>query len=158
MEEEKKKSPDKVKKQPLFYQAVGRRKTATARVRLYPVIKNKITVGTLSLGAGEMIVNNKPINMYFPGEIARKIYQMPLAAVDSLNRFAATIKVEGSGLSGQLQAVVHGIARALLIIDKENYQKKLKALSLLTRDSRAKERRKAGLAHKARARKQSPKR
>jgi len=142
---------DKVKskkgeKKASFYQAVGRRKEATARVRLY------------TGGQGEIIVNDQPIQQYFPGEIAKIVYLQPFTLTDSLNRFRVTVKVEGSGKSGQLGAMIHGIARALEKIDKEKYRPILKKAGLLTRDSRAKERRKAGLAGKARAKKQSPKR
>lgn len=129
-----------------YYQAVGRRKESTARVRLI--------VG----GHGEIIVNNRPIEEYFPGEIAKIAYLQPFTLTDSLNRFRVTVKVEGGGLSGQLGAVIHGLARALEKIDKEKYRPLLKKAGLLTRDSRIKERRKAGLAGKARAKKQSPKR
>ncbi len=129
-----------------FYQAIGRRKESTARVRL--------TVGEDK----DMIVNNRPIDNYFPGEIDKIIYLMPLQLTDSLNRFKVTVKVSGGGLNGQLGAVSHGIARALLKVDNEKYRSILKKAGLLTRDPRAKERRKAGFAHKARARKQSPKR
>lgn len=136
----------KLEKKPEFYQAVGRRKEATARVRLY--------VG----GNGEIVVNDRPVEQYFPGEIAKIAYLQPFKLTDSLNRFKTTVKIEGGGLSGQLGAMIHGIARVLEKIDRERYRPILKKAGLLTRDSRAKERRKAGFAGKARARKQSPKR
>ncbi len=145
-------------KQPLFYQAIGRRKTATARVRLYPVVKDKINVGNLSLASGEMIVNGKPIKDYFPGPTMEKLYLLPFTLTNNVKRFAATIKVEGSGLMAQVGAVVHGIARALCLVDRQAYRPILKKNGLLTRDPRMKERRKAGLAGKARKKKQSPKR
>ena len=129
-----------------YYQAIGRRKESTARVRLI--------VG----GTGEITVNNKPISQYFSGEIAKIAYLEPLKLTDSLDRFNITVKVKGGGLSGQLGAVIHGIARALEKINKDQYRPALKKAGLMTRDPRAKERRKAGYAHKARARKQSPKR
>lgn len=147
---EKKPKEAKVKaakpKTPSFYLAVGRRKTATARV--------KLQVG----GTGRMVVNKKPIEEYFPGEIAKKFYLEPLILTNSLQRFDIFIKVEGSGHAGQLGAAVHGLARALEKVDKETYRPLLKKQGLLTRDARAKERRKAGLAGKARKKKQSPKR
>lgn len=154
--EEVKKVP--VKKKAVFYQAIGRRKTATARVRIYPVLKDKITVGNHLLDKDEMVVNDRPIKQYFPGTLFEKLYTEPFRSTNNLGRFAATIKVEGSGLVGQLRAVMHGISRALLEIDKVAYRPPLKAMGLLTRDPREKERRKAGLAGKARAGKQSPKR
>ncbi len=130
----------------VFYQAVGRRKESTARVKLY--------VG----GDGEIIVNGRSVEQYFPGEFAELLYLKPLKLTDNLKRFKITTKVTGGGLSGQLGAVVHGISRALMKIDRDKYHPLLKKAGLLTRDPRAKERRKAGFAHKARARKQSPKR
>lgn len=131
---------------PSYYQAIGRRKESTARVKFF--------VG----GKGEIIVNEKPVEKYFSGNLAKISYLQPLKLTDNLERFKITVKVSGGGLYGQLDAMVHGIARALDKIDREKYHSILKKAGLLTRDPRAKERRKAGFAHKARARKQSPKR
>ncbi len=142
--EQAKKTP---KKEPIaFYHAIGRRKRATARVRLY--------VG----GNGEIIVNDVPAEKYFPGEVARKIYLRPFELTETLNRFKVSVKVEGGGLFGQLEAVVHGVARALEKIDREKYRPSLKKAGLMTRDPRERQRRKAGFAGKSRAKKQSPKR
>jgi len=124
--------------------AHGRRKEAAARVRLYA-------------GKGEILVNNKPIGKYFPSEAAKTEYLKPFHITETLDKYYATIHVEGSGVSGQLGAVVHGISRALNEADKK-YRPILKRAGLLTRDSRVKERRKYGLAQKARKGKQSPKR
>lgn len=135
----------KKRRKRVFTYALGRRKTATARVRLF---KSK----------GDLIVNGQPIEKYFPGEVAKIIYLKPFKTTETEGKYYATIKVEGSGRNGQLGAVVHGLARAL---DKENlqlYHEPLKKAGLLTRDPRMKERRKAGYAQKARAKKQSPKR
>lgn len=148
----------KIQKLPTFYQAIGRRKTATARVRLYPAVKEKVVINGLSLSPDQIIVNGKPIKEYFRGSIFEKLYFEPFKATNTMGRFAATIKVDGSGLMGQLGAVVHGISRVLYKIDRETYRPILKSNGLLTRDPRMKERRKAGLAGKARAGKQSPKR
>ena len=131
---------------PSYYQAIGRRKESTARVKLF--------VG----GKGEITVNEKSVEKYFSGELAKIAYLLPLKLTDNLERFKITVKVRGGGLFGQLDAVGHGISRALDKIDREKYHTILKKAGLLTRDPRAKERRKAGFAHKARARKQSPKR
>jgi small subunit ribosomal protein S9 len=128
-----------------FVFAVGRRKTAVARVRLFK-------------GKGEILVNDQPINKYFSNQQAELFYLKPFQVTDTLGKFHATIKVEGSGLSGQLGAVVHGLARALDKLDKEAYHTALKKNKLLTRDPRAKERRKVGQMGKARKKKQSPKR
>ncbi len=128
-----------------FHQAVGRRKEAVARVRVLP-------------GVGQMTVNGKPVGEYFKGPIFQKAYQQPFTLTNTLGKFTATVKVEGGGVISQLDAVVHGLARALQLVDREAHRSVLKKAGLLTRDARVKERRKFGLAHKARARKQSPKR
>ncbi|MCL4382694.1 MAG: 30S ribosomal protein S9 [Patescibacteria group bacterium] len=129
-----------------FYQAIGRRKESTARVRL--------TVG----GKGEITINNRPAPEYFSGEIAKFAYLQPFQLTDNLGRFEVTVKVEGGGMTGQLGAVIHGIARAIEKIDKEKYRPLLKKAGLLKRDPRKKQRIKAGFAGKSRAKKQSPKR
>lgn len=148
----------KIKKaQPLFYQAVGRRKTATARVRLYPVLDAPITFGDFRLKGGETIVNGRLIKDYFRQTTWEKLYLEPFVATASLNRFAVSVKVSGSGWKGQLGAIIHGVARALCQADPK-YRLALKSHGFLTRDARIKERRKPGLAGKARKRKQSPKR
>lgn len=142
--EVKTKKPKRGRKKSYTY-AIGRRKEATARVRLFK-------------GKGDLLVNNQPVEKYFPGEVNKIIYLKPFQVTDTAGKYYATVKVEGSGKNGQLGAVAHGLARAL---DKENpeaYHSPLKKASLLTRDPRMKERRKAGLAQKARAKKQSPKR
>ena len=124
---------------------VGRRKTAVARIRLYK-------------GKGEILVNEKTIDKYFPGEQAKAFYLKPFQVTETLGKYYATIKVEGSGKSSQLGAIIHGLARALDKENKEAFHSALKKAGLLTRDSRAKERRKVGQMGKARKKKQSPKR
>ena len=125
-------------------QVVGRRKESVARVRL-------------SDGNGQVTVNGKLINEYFLGEINQKVYQKPFVISQTLCKYNASIKVAGGGAMSQLGAVVHGLSRALAKIDAGK-RTLLKKEGLLTRDPRAKERRKYGLAQKARAKKQSPKR
>jgi small subunit ribosomal protein S9 len=125
--------------------ALGRRKTAHARVRLFK-------------GKGKTLVNDQPIEKYFPGETQKAIYTQPFKVTETEGKYYATIKVEGSGKKGQLGAVVHGLARVLGKENQELYHAALKKAGLLTRDPRMKERRKAGLAQSARAKKQSPKR
>lgn len=124
--------------------AHGRRKEAVARVKL-------------SKGKGQFIVNGKPIDQYFPGEVAKIRWQRPFSLTKSDGEFYASIKVEGSGKSGQLDAVVHGLSRALTLANPD-FRPTLKKAGFLTRDPRVKERRKYGLAQKARKGKQSPKR
>lgn len=127
-----------------FITTVGRRKEAIARVRL-------------SKGSGQLTVHGKPVSAYFPGELLQKIYDKPFELTKTLGKFNTSVKLEGGGRVAQLTAMVHGISRALSKSDLE-FRKVLKAAGFLTRDPRAKERRKFGLAHKARAKKQSPKR
>lgn len=127
-----------------YFSAVGRRKESVARVRLLA-------------GNSPISLNGKPIHEYFPGPVNQKFYQKPFEVVNLLGKYSGTIKVEGGGFSSQLGAVVHGISRALIKADS-NLRSPLKKAGLLTRDPRAKERRKYGHAQKARAMKQSPKR
>lgn len=124
--------------------AHGRRKEAVARIRLYKG-KNQITV------------NDKPIDVYFHGEVAKVKWQKPFILTKTDGVYWATVKVNGSGKSAQLDAVVHGLARAL-VLENSQFRPVLKKAGLLTRDPRVKERRKYGLAQKARKGKQSPKR
>jgi len=123
---------------------VGRRKEAIARVRLLP-------------GQGQITINGKPISEYFLGESLQKLYLRPLELTKTTGKYTISAKVEGGGQVSQLGAVIHGIARAIV---KENPSLRviLKKEGFLTRDPRAKERRKYGHAQKARAMKQSPKR
>jgi small subunit ribosomal protein S9 len=135
-----------------FTYAVGRRKTAAARVRLY----KSATVPGVD-GKHQLIVNDKPAEAYFPGEAAKGRYRTPFVLTETLTKLSASVKVEGSGISGQLGATVHGLARALVAYNPD-LRPVLKEAGLLTRDPRAKERRKAGKGGKARRSKQSPKR
>lgn len=124
--------------------AVGRRKEAIARVRLFK-------------GRGETLVNNMPIEKYFPSSADSQVWKKPFTVAKTEGAYYATIKVKGSGKQSQLDAVVHGLARAVNLADRQTH-KSLKQAGLLTRDPRVKERRKYGLAQKARKGKQSPKR
>ena len=114
-----------------YYQGTGRRKSATARVRLYP-------------GDGSIIVNDKQVEEYFSRK--RDILHLtePLRATATQDSFNVTVKVEGGGIFGQAGAVRHGIARALLEADP-NLRPTLRKGGFLTRDPRAKERKKPGL-------------
>ena len=132
-------------KKPAYIHAIGRRRTATARVRLY---RKK----------GEILINNQSIDQYFPGKINARLYLEPLRVCNLIDKYSATIKVAGSGKRGQLGAVIHGLARALDKLDKDKYHSLLKKKGFLTRDPRARERRKVGTGGKARRQKQSPKR
>lgn len=113
------------------YRGTGRRKTATARVRLMP-------------GDGEMIINGTEIENYFHRKSLIQDIQSPLEVTKQLGSLDIVASVNGGGLSGQAGAVRHGIARALLEVDQE-FRKPLKKAGYLTRDSRMKERKKPGL-------------
>jgi small subunit ribosomal protein S9 len=121
----------------------GRRKSAVARVYIKP-------------GKGDIIVNGKPVDVFFSRETGRMIVRQPLALTDNLNRFDIKVNVDGGGESGQAGAVRHGITRALIDYD-ETLKGTLKKAGLVTRDAREVERKKVGL-HKARRRKQFSKR
>ena len=125
--------------------AVGRRRSASARVRLYR-------------GKGESTVNEMPVNKYFPGSINQDIFMKPFKVADVLDKYYVTVRVVGGGKKGQLDAVKHGIARALTKLNSEEYRAPLKLAGLLTRDARVRERRKPGTGGRARRQKQSPKR
>lgn len=130
---------------PSYFQAVGRRREAVARVRLFK-------------GQGQLTVNGKPIAEYFTGLIAQKLYQRPFELTKTSGEVSGSVKVLGGGTSSQLEATIHGIARALQVLDKDKNRAILKVNKLLTRDPRSRERRKFGLGGRARAKKQSPKR
>ncbi len=128
-----------------FIEAVGRRKTATARVRLYKV-------------AGDFIVNNMAAGQYFRGiSNASVAYTQPFNLTETKGNYGLSVIVKGSGMHSQLGAVIHGISRALVKLD-ENFRVPLKQAGLLTRDDRMKETRKIGMGGKARRKRQSPKR
>lgn len=129
--------------------SVGRRKQAVARVRLYTKDKKDKAV--------DILVNDKPIGQYFHNPVAKLGFGQPLRLTDTLERYRATVKVSGSGLEAQLDAVNHALARALVKAD-EAHRATLKASGLLTRDDRKKQKRMIGQGGRARAKKQSPKR
>ena len=135
-----------------FVYAIGRRKEASARIRLYKDIKTGAP-----FKKGDILINDKRIEEYFPGELASLRYMEPLKTVDALGKFAFTIRVAGGGASSQMDAVIFGISRALTKLD-EKYRKSLRSKGLLTTDARERERRKVGTGGKARRKKQSPKR
>jgi small subunit ribosomal protein S9 len=114
-----------------YVEAVGRRKTASARVRLYP-------------GTGEIVVNDLPMTQYFGRALDQMILRQPLVATGTDATHNVSVKVQGGGEGGQAAAVRLGIARALTLLD-ENLRKPLKSAGFLTRDARAKERKKPGL-------------
>lgn len=124
------------------FTATGRRKTSVARVVLKP-------------GKGLILVNGQPIEKFFPG-IKQTYARQPLEAVSVLNKYDVFANVTGGGITGQSEALRHGIARALLKVDPE-MRKPLKVAGFLTRDPRMVERKKYG-RKKARRRFQFSKR
>ncbi|MEX2031300.1 MAG: 30S ribosomal protein S9 [Dehalococcoidia bacterium] len=114
-----------------YYFGLGRRKSAVARVRLYP-------------GAGTVIVNGKPAEDVIPRASLLMDMLRPLAATETSGQFNIQAKVEGGGVTGWAGAIRHGIARALVVADEGN-RRPLRAQGLLTRDPRVKERKKPGL-------------
>lgn len=151
------KQPPVEKLEPSYYEAVGRRRESTCRVRLH-INQDSLTIGDTEAKKGDIIVNNRLSDKYFPGEVNKKKYLEPFRTTNTLNRFITTVRVKGGGLSGQLGAMILGISRALEKVDKEKYRPILKKKGFMKRDPRIKQRRKAGYAGKSRARKQSPKR
>lgn len=134
-----KKKPEKPRAiEAKYYEAVGRRKTAIARVRLF------------TKGEKEFLVNEKPVDEYFPVLELQQIAKDSLEKMKSLDRFRVTIRAKGGGLHAQAEAVRHGTARALVKFNPD-YKKRLKRAGFLTRDPRMRERKKFGLKRARRA-------
>ena len=112
------------------YYGTGRRKTSTARVHLRQ-------------GAGQITVNNRPLDEYFGNEVLKMIIKQPLSLTETNDKFDIVVTVDGGGPAGQAGAIRHGISRALQIYNME-LRKRLKKAGLLTRDPRMKERKKYG--------------
>jgi small subunit ribosomal protein S9 len=110
--------------------ATGRRKSATAQVRIKP-------------GKGKYKINNKSIEEYFPSDAAKGYIEQPLLATETAGKFDISATIKGGGVIGQAGALRHGIARALIKYD-ETLRSVLKNAGMLTRDSRVKERKKPG--------------
>ncbi len=115
-----------------YYEGVGRRKSATARVRIYPG------------GSGRVVVNDKPLEEYLRRFGDPQGALTPLEIAGLMNKFDVTVRVQGGGVSGQRDAIRLGVARALLAFD-ESLRPMLRKAGLLTRDAREKERKKPGL-------------
>lgn len=137
--------------------AVGRRREAVARVRLYDALPADFVWNDVEVKKGDIFVNTLPIAEYFSSDTSRYMYSEPFRVTNTANKYTLTIRVVGGGKSGQLDAVISGIAKALASIDEES-RASLKKKGFLTRDSRIRERRKVGTGGKARRKKQSPKR
>jgi len=114
-----------------YTNGTGRRKTATAQVRL-------------SAGSGAVIIDGKTLEERFPSLESQRVIMRPLVVTENVGKYNVVVKASGGGIEGQSGAISHGIARALLKADPE-YRKKLREYGFLTRDPRAKERKKPGL-------------
>jgi small subunit ribosomal protein S9 len=128
---------------PIQYYGTGRRKEAVARVHLKP-------------GSGEITVNSRTFDEYFPNKVLKMVIKQPLALTETTDKFDIGVTVAGGGPAGQAGAIRHGISRALVVFNAE-LRPRLKKEGLLTRDSRVKERKKYG-QRGARARYQFSKR
>lgn len=125
------------------YYGTGRRKTSTARV-------------FISLGSGNIVINDRPIDEYFGREVARMIVRQPLEVTQNADRFDIKVTVKGGGSFGQAGAIRHGLTRALMAYD-EGLRPTLRSAGFVTRDAREVERKKVGL-RKARKKPQFSKR
>jgi small subunit ribosomal protein S9 len=114
-----------------YFHGTGRRKTATAQVKLMA-------------GNGAIIIDGKPLEERFPSLEHQRVIIQPFMATESTGKFNVVVKVAGGGVTGQSDAIAHGISRALVRAD-ERYKPILRQNGLLTRDARAKERKKPGL-------------
>lgn len=114
-----------------YFNGTGRRKTATAQVKLMP-------------GNGAIIIDGKPLEERFPSIEHQRVINLPFITTESVGKYNAVIKVLGGGITGQSAAIAHGISRALVQAD-ERFKPMLRQNGLLTRDARAKERKKPGL-------------
>ena len=121
-----------------MYYGTGRRKSSVARVRLIP-------------GTGNVTINGKALDEYFPMEIVKREVVRPFEVAGCEGKFDVIATVFGGGFTGQAGALRHGISRALCQADKEAFRAPLKAAGFLTRDSRMKERKKYGLKKARRA-------
>ncbi len=123
-----------------YFRTIGRRKESTATVRLYTRKSTDPSYEDRAL----ISVNDKDYTEYFSNKNLHAIVESPLRKLKSINRFKATVRVSGGGIASQAGAIRHGLARSLVLFDG-NFRKKLKKAGFLTRDPRAKERRKPGL-------------
>ncbi|NLJ90078.1 MAG: 30S ribosomal protein S9 [Clostridiales bacterium] len=120
------------------YYGTGRRKSSVARVYLLP-------------GTGKITINKRDIDEYLDLETLKTIVRQPLVLTETVDKFDVLVNVKGGGFTGQAGAIRHGIARALLEVDQDQYRPLLKKAGFLTRDPRMKERKKYGLKKARRA-------
>ena len=115
----------------LQYYGTGKRKTSVARVYLRP-------------GSGRIIINKRPCEEYFPTGSEQATLKRPLLLTETEDKFDILVNVRGGGITGQVEAIRHGISRALTLIPQEEYRAVLKKAGFLTRDARMVERKKYG--------------
>ena len=120
------------------YYGTGRRKSSVARVYLVP-------------GTGKVTINKKDMDEYFGYDTLKVIARQPLELTSTADKFDVLVNVHGGGYTGQAGAIRHGISRALLQVDSDEYRPSLKKAGFLTRDPRMKERKKYGLKAARRA-------
>ena len=113
------------------FQAIGRRKTSVARILLLS-------------GEGTISINGRSIENYFPRPVHRSVIMQAFEATKTSGKFDLKANVNGGGITGQAEAIRHGVARALVLADRDAYKSILKKGGFLTRDSRMKERKKYG--------------
>jgi small subunit ribosomal protein S9 len=142
-----------------YYQAIGGRKESVARVRLHLVTgkDKKIRLNEQEIKQGDIYINGKPYTEVYLKKDEQERLLFPFKLTNQQERFAVSVVTKGGGKEGQLGAIVHGLARALVLVNQE-FKEILRKSNLLTRDPRMKERRKVGTGGKARRKKQSPKR
>ncbi|MDO8436509.1 MAG: 30S ribosomal protein S9 [bacterium] len=121
-----------------YLEAVGRRKTSVARVRLF------------TRGGKEILINKKPLEQYFPSFVLRQVVLSPLEMMGCLDTFTIQVVLKGGGFSSQAEAIRHGLTRALVLFNPD-FRKRLKRAGFLTRDPRMRERKKFGLKRARRA-------
>ena len=115
-----------------YFEAIGRRKTSFARLRLF------------TKGESQIVVNEKPYEKYFPTQELQQIVTLPLEKMNCTDKFRVSVKVKGGGVHSQAEAVRHALSRTLVLFNP-NFKKRLKEAGFLTRDSRMRERKKFGL-------------
>lgn len=128
-----------------YIYAIGRRRSSAARVRLHK-------------GKGENMVNDKPFEKYFKGEVAKNLIAKPFEATETSGKYYFTARILGGGMNGQLEALILAVSRSLVKVSPEKFRPQLRKLNLLSRDSRVRQRRMVGMGGKSRREKQSPKR
>ena len=126
-----------------YFEAEGRRKTAVARIRLF-------TRSVIGHPKKNFLVNEKPLEQYFPTFELQQIAQASLEKMKCLDKFRVSARVQGGGLHAQAEAIRHGIARVLVLFNPD-FRKRLKAAGFLRRDPRMRERKKFGLKRARRA-------